>query len=79
MSTYFSDASSSTEGRHRNPQVGQYQSNLLLKLFEKLLRCAERRRQSTAFRDLADDPHLLKDIGLTKEEVMHVASKPFWR
>jgi uncharacterized protein YjiS (DUF1127 family) len=44
-----------------------------------LLSWTERSRRRTAFRDLADDPHLLNDIGLTRREAMDEADKPFWR
>ena len=79
MSTYFGDASSSTERRHRSQPARQYQSNSWLRLFDKLRRWTERSRRRTAFRDLADDPHLLNDIGLTRREAMEEADKPFWR
>ena len=40
---------------------------------------AERRRQRTALRDLAEDTHLLDDLGLTREQALREAAKPFWR
>jgi uncharacterized protein YjiS (DUF1127 family) len=40
---------------------------------------AERRRQRTALRELADDKHFLSDLGLTREQALHEANKPFWR
>jgi uncharacterized protein YjiS (DUF1127 family) len=39
------------------------------------VRMAERR----ALRELAEDPHLLNDIGLTREEALREAEKLFWR
>lgn len=30
-------------------------------------------------RDLAENPHLLKDLGLTRQEVLDAADRPFWR
>jgi uncharacterized protein YjiS (DUF1127 family) len=39
----------------------------------------ERQRQRVALRGLADDKHLLDDLGLTREQVLHEAAKPFWR
>ena len=36
---------------------------------------AERR----ALRELAEDPHRLNDIGLTREQALHEAEKLFWR
>jgi uncharacterized protein YjiS (DUF1127 family) len=38
-------------------------------------RGAERR----ALRQLAEDRHLLRDIGLTREQALREAEKPFWR
>ena len=35
--------------------------------------------QRIALRNIADDPHLLSDIGLTREQALHEATKPFWR
>ena len=32
-----------------------------------------------ALRNLADDPRLLKDIGLSREEALRGATMPFWR
>jgi uncharacterized protein YjiS (DUF1127 family) len=38
-----------------------------------------RRRQRAALRELADDPHLLTDIGVTRQQALDEAAKPFWR
>jgi uncharacterized protein YjiS (DUF1127 family) len=40
-----------------------------------LLRSAQRR----ALRDLAQEGRLLADIGLTREQALREAAKPFWR
>jgi uncharacterized protein YjiS (DUF1127 family) len=40
-----------------------------------LVRAAERR----ALRELAQEGSLLSDIGLTREQALREASKPFWR
>ena len=40
-----------------------------------MLRAAERR----ALRELAQSGHLLNDIGLSREQALREASKPFWR
>ena len=79
MSTYFGHASSSTERRYRSQPTRQYQSNSWLRLFNKLLCWTERSRQRAALRDLADDQHLLADLGLTRQELLDEANKPFWR
>jgi uncharacterized protein YjiS (DUF1127 family) len=79
MSTYFSDASPYTPRRCHGPPTRHYQSNSWLRLSNKLLRWSERRRRRAAFRDLADEPHLLDDIGLSRQEAMDEANKPFWQ
>ena len=40
---------------------------------------AARRRLRGALRELAEDKHLLADIGLTREQALEEAAKPFWR
>jgi uncharacterized protein YjiS (DUF1127 family) len=40
-----------------------------------ILRCAERR----ALRELAEDRRQLRDVGLSREQVLRDAAKPFWR
>ena len=40
-----------------------------------ILRCAERR----ALRALAEDRRQLNDVGLSREQVLREATKPFWR
>jgi uncharacterized protein YjiS (DUF1127 family) len=32
-----------------------------------------------ALRGIADDPHLPGDLGLTREQALREAAKPFWR
>jgi uncharacterized protein YjiS (DUF1127 family) len=39
----------------------------------------DRPSQRMALREIADDPHLLRDIGLTREQALREAAKPFWR
>jgi len=38
-----------------------------------------RRQLRSALRELADDPHLLCDLGVTREEALNEVHKPFWR
>jgi uncharacterized protein YjiS (DUF1127 family) len=38
-----------------------------------------RRRTRIALCDIAYDDHLLKDIGLSREDALREADKPFWR
>jgi len=41
---------------------------------------AERRSQRRALGDLAElNDHLLNDVGLTREQAVREAGKPFWR
>jgi uncharacterized protein YjiS (DUF1127 family) len=40
---------------------------------------ATRRGQRKALRDLAEQGHLLADIGRTRAQALHEAGKPFWR
>jgi uncharacterized protein YjiS (DUF1127 family) len=37
------------------------------------------RDERLALRELADDPHLLSDLGLSREQALREAAKPFWR
>ncbi|UGA47736.1 hypothetical protein HU230_0017545 [Bradyrhizobium quebecense] len=38
----------------------------------------DRQHERKALREIADDPHLLKDLGLTREQALREAAKPFW-
>ena len=42
-------------------------------------RWLDRPLQRIALREIADDPHLLNDLGLSRDEVLREAAKPFWR
>ena len=35
--------------------------------------------QRRALRDLADEGHLLRDVGLNRQQALREAGKPFWR
>jgi uncharacterized protein YjiS (DUF1127 family) len=39
----------------------------------------DRPLQRIALREIADDPRLLSDLGLTREQALHEAARPFWR
>jgi uncharacterized protein YjiS (DUF1127 family) len=39
----------------------------------------ERQLERRALRDVADDAHQLRDLGLTRQQVLEEADKPFWR
>jgi uncharacterized protein YjiS (DUF1127 family) len=38
-----------------------------------------RRAQRAALRELADDPRLLNDLELTRDQALREARRPFWR
>ena len=57
-------SSSGTSGAFRQPAWWQW---------------LDRPMQRIALREIANDPHLLRDIGLTRDEVLREAAKPFWR
>ncbi len=80
MSTYFSDPNL-VSLRRGSPRARHHQSSSWLGWtvpLEKLLRCSERSRQRAALHALAGDRHLLDDLGLTREEVLDEANRPFW-
>src|SRR5438309_11158584 len=39
----------------------------------------DRPLQRIALREIADDPHLLSDLGLTRDAALREAAKPVWR
>jgi uncharacterized protein YjiS (DUF1127 family) len=47
-------------------------------LLSEWLRRSECNRQRAALRDLADDRHLLDDLGLTRQQALDEADRPFW-
>jgi uncharacterized protein YjiS (DUF1127 family) len=78
MSTFFSYGGPSFHIRG-SAAVRDHQSNSWRRLLENCRLWDERRRQRAALRDIADDPYLLHDLGLTREDALDEASKPFWR
>jgi uncharacterized protein YjiS (DUF1127 family) len=42
-------------------------------------RWLDRSLQRIALREIADDRHLLSDLGLSRDEALREAAKPFWR
>ena len=56
-----------------------HQTNSWLGLLDRWLACSERMHQRAGLRAIADDPHLLADLGLTREEALEQADTPFWR
>ena len=49
----------------------------LVNAVEYLMRCHERSRQRRALETLDDG--MLRDLGLSRSDVMREADKPFWR
>ena len=39
----------------------------------------DRQDERIALHEIADDQHLLNDLGLTRDEALREATKPFWR
>jgi uncharacterized protein YjiS (DUF1127 family) len=78
MSTLFGYGNSLPHVR-RNAVVRHPQLNSWRTVLEKWRAWDERNRQRAALRDIADDPHLLADLGLTREDALDQASEPFWR
>jgi uncharacterized protein YjiS (DUF1127 family) len=48
-------------------------------LLDRWLASSERMHQRASLRAIADDPHLLADLGLSREEALEQADMPFWR
>jgi uncharacterized protein YjiS (DUF1127 family) len=76
MSTYFSDTNLLLSS-WRRPMDCRPQSNSW-GLLRRWRRWNERSRQRTALRNLAEDKHLLDDLGLTRQEALDEADRPFW-
>lgn len=52
-------------------------TNVVQRLRESLVDAANRRRDRQILAQL--DPHLLRDIGLSSDDVRTEVAKPFWR
>ena len=72
----FRDAASSTPS-HSKARL----CRLIADMRSTVGRCLARSRQRRTLRDIAErnDFHLLKDIGVSQEEALREADKPFWR
>jgi|KBSMisStandDraft_5_1062788.scaffolds.fasta_scaffold1996143_1 uncharacterized protein YjiS (DUF1127 family) len=78
MSTLF--AAGDPFSRKRDRTVGCHpQSNSWLAPLNWLLACSETTHQRTALRQIAHDPHLMRDLGLMQDEALELANRPFWR
>ena len=78
MSTLFADAHSLSRVR-RVTADHDHQSNSWFGLLDRWLARSEILHQRAALREIADDPHMLNDLGLTREEALEHANRPFWR
>ncbi|WP_130213058.1 DUF1127 domain-containing protein [Bradyrhizobium genosp. SA-3] len=78
MSTLFANSDFLPRIR-RSATSADHQPNSWVMLLDKWLACSERMHQRADLRAIADDPHLLADLGLTREEALEQADAPFWR
>ncbi|WP_157644455.1 DUF1127 domain-containing protein [Bradyrhizobium sp. WSM2793] len=78
MSTLFADSDHPPRIR-RDVATAGHQPNSWLVRLDKLLSYSERMHQRADLRAVADEPHLLADIGVTREEALEQADAPFWR
>jgi uncharacterized protein YjiS (DUF1127 family) len=82
MSTIIGEAAGFPLTRPLPPNLALHQSNSwqsVTALWRFVQLWAERRAQRHALLELADQRHLLEDIGLTRAEVVREAARPFWR
>lgn len=78
MSTLFANSHFPARVRRSAPAT-VHQRNSWLGLLARWLASSERMHQRAGLRAIADDPHLLADLGLTREEALEQADMPFWR
>jgi uncharacterized protein YjiS (DUF1127 family) len=64
---------------HRGTGSNHPQSNSWRGLLDRWLAWSELKLQRGALRDIADNPHLLRDIGITRQDVLDHVNRPFWR
>ena len=57
----------------------QVLSELIASVLGTLWLWAARRRMRQALGDIAEDDHLLADVGITRDQARREADKPFWR
>jgi uncharacterized protein YjiS (DUF1127 family) len=82
MSTAFSQAATLPASRQARPAATLHQSNSWREFaspWRVIQLWAQRRAQRHALLELADQKHLLEDIGVTRAEVVREAAKPFWQ
>jgi uncharacterized protein YjiS (DUF1127 family) len=66
-------------GPRRGAAGRDHQSNSWLWPLRAWLAWSQRIDQRASLREIADDPHILSDLGLTREEALEHANRPFWR
>ena len=76
MSTLFAAANSLHRRRVRSA-ADLHESNSWTSVLDRWLLRIEQSRQLASLREIADDPHLLNDLGLTRDEALsgHVSRK----
>jgi uncharacterized protein YjiS (DUF1127 family) len=81
MSTFITDPYSfpAVQAGGQHARIHQPDCGPAAGPWRRWLGWAERRRQRIALRELADDKHFLSDLGLTREQALREADKPFWR
>jgi uncharacterized protein YjiS (DUF1127 family) len=55
------------------------QSNSWQGLLDRWLAWSDLKLQRDALRHIADNPHLLRDIGITRQDALDHINRPFWR
>ena len=78
MSTLFANGHFPLRVR-RSATPADHQRNSWLATLDRWLAVGERMHQRADLREIANNPHLLADLGLTREEALEQADKPFWR
>lgn len=63
----------------RRATAADHEQNSWQVLIGRWLGRIERINQREDLRAIANDPHLLADLGLTREQALEQADKPFWR
>jgi uncharacterized protein YjiS (DUF1127 family) len=79
MSILFTDITSIPPGQAADPAMPLPQSSSGTRHPRGWWSWIDRSLQRIALREIADDPHLLRDVGLTREQALREAAKPFWR
>jgi uncharacterized protein YjiS (DUF1127 family) len=82
MSTPFNMATSVPLIRREPRAAEDHQSSswgALATMLRLWSNCAGRAKQRDALMDLVENKHLLRDIGLTRDEALDEVNKPFWK